>query len=193
MLIVRSAWRNALIAVTVLAGGFALAQTGPPNPTSTHEPRWKEYLYPDEGFAILAPDAPNHHKSSQVSDGTVYVFSLKDHSAALTVANFSNGCSAAFTQYLSSVRTTMKQLKEGTLDTSKSGFRPDPSSVKELTVGGYPASEYQQEILKTGQMDYERWLCVGKRLYIFAAAWPRGLPRPVDVNRIADSFRLLPK
>jgi hypothetical protein len=193
MLIVRSAWRRVLIAAMVLAGGSARAQTVPPNPTSTNEPRWKEFLYPEDGFAILAPDAPNRHKSAQVSEGTAYVFSLTDHSAALTVANFSNGCSAAFTQYLTSVRTSMKQLKEGTLDASKTGFRPDPSSVKELTVGGYPASEYQQEVLKTGQMDYERWLCVGKRLYILVASWPRGLPRPADVNRMADSFRLLPK
>ncbi len=193
MLIVRLAWRSALIAAMVVAGGPARGQTAPPNPTSTHETRWKEYVYPDDGFAILAPDAPGRHKSSQVSDGNAYVFSLTDHSAALTVANFPNGCSAAFTQYLTSVRTTMKQLKEGTLDASKTGFRPDPSSVKEITVGGYPASEYQQEVLKTGQMDYERWLCVGKRLYVLVAAWPRGAARPADVDRIANSLRLLPK
>jgi hypothetical protein len=182
-----------LVAATSLGGWPALAQTSPPGSTSSQQPGWKEYVYPNDGFAVAFPSAPNAHKDSQVPDGNAYTLSLKDVGVSLHVANYPDGCAERFAQYVGTVRKAMKQLHDGTLDVSRSGFRPDPASVKETMVSGFPATEYEQEVLQSGQKDYERWSCVGTRLYIFTALWPRERPKPRDVTRIVDSFRLLPK
>jgi hypothetical protein len=42
-------------------------------------------------------------------------------------------------------------------------------------------------------MDYSRRQCLNDRMYSFWARWPAGHPRPKDVNRILDSFRVLAK
>jgi hypothetical protein len=184
----------ALLAATMHLGAcLARAQTLPPNSTSSQQTGWKEYVYANDGFAATFPVAPNAHKDSQVRDGTAYTLSFKDAQITLHVVNYPNGCGEAFAQYVGMVRKTMQQLREGTLDQSQSGFRGDPASVKEFALGGFPAIEHEQEVLQSGEKDYERWNCVQKRLYIFTAAWPRQRPKPMDVIRIVDSFRLLPR
>jgi hypothetical protein len=55
-------------------GGSARAQTIPLNPTLILEPRRKEYLYPDDGFAILAPDTPNRQELASLRRHRVRVF-----------------------------------------------------------------------------------------------------------------------
>jgi hypothetical protein len=39
---------------------------------------WKEYVYPENGFAITLPDDPHLHKSSQMPNGTAYSVPLSD-------------------------------------------------------------------------------------------------------------------
>jgi hypothetical protein len=182
----------AFLATTLSAAcSIVIAQTSSPKSKSGQEQQWKEYVYPNDGFAIKFPYAPTPHKDSQVPDGTAYTISSPVYDLSLHVANVQDGCASAFSQYLNLVRRLVKQLREGTLDQSQSDFRVDASSAKEITVGGYPAVEYEQEVKKSKRNDYERIQCVNKKLYMFTALWAADQSKPADVKRIVDSFRLL--
>ena len=168
--------------------GPAVAQSGSTPAQPGTGAAWTEYSYPKDGFAASFPIAPNPHKDTQLPDGTAYTVSLSSWNLTLHVANYPEGCSERFNQYLGIVRKTAKEPQD-----SAGPFRADPTSIKETTVEGYPAVEHIQEVVAAKVKSYERWHCVGTRLYIFTAAWPREQPKPPDVTRIVGSFRLLPK
>jgi hypothetical protein len=183
---------QALIA-TILPALCALSVAQSGKPISSLGAQWKEYVYSNDGFAATFPYPPTPHKDTQVPDGTAYTVALSRTSLTLHVANYAEGCKERFTRYVDVVRQTSKQLQDGTLDSAQSDFRPDVSSIKEILVGGYLAIEHEQEIKSLKQKSYERWQCVGTRLYIFTTSWPREQPRPPDLARVVTSFRLLPK
>lgn len=188
-----SALRHIVLAA-FFALRFAVAQTTLPKPEANQEQPWKEYVYANDGFAITLPAAPHPHKDSQMADGTAYTIYLpRDLSVTLHVGNFSAGCADVFREYLSTVKRTYSQAKDGAWTNSKPSFRVDLSSVREIKIAGYPAVEYEQEIAaaKGTFKDYERVQCVDKKLYILTATWPIGPPKSADLTRVINSFRLL--
>ena len=184
--------RALLLAAAMSLTGCPAVDQSASSPTKPGtEIRWSEYAYPKDGFAASFPYAPSPHKDDQVPDGTAYSVSLSGWGLTLHVANYPEGCSERFAQYLSIVRNATKEPQDR--DRVKSGFRGDPASVKEIMVDGYPAVEHVQEVIALREESYERWHCVGSRFYIFSATWPREQAKPSEVTRIVNSFRLLPK
>jgi hypothetical protein len=171
----------------------AVAQPDSRRPKSSQGAQWSEYVYSDDGFAAKFPYSPNAHKDTQVPDGAVYTLSLAGFTLTLHVANYPEGCSERFTRYVGIVRKTSKQLQDGTIEAAQGGFRVDPTTIREIIVAGYPAVEHEQEVISSKLKNYERWQCVGTRLYIFSAHWPQEQPKPPDVTRIVSSFRLVSK
>ena len=187
---------NRLIAecssIGVLAIIFILfsdnAWSQPPSPNSPKaQAQWSEYVFQKDGFAARFPNAPSPHKDSSVPDGTAYTMTLPGSRLTLHVANYPEGCRERFADYVAVVKNTKKSQDD------EGKFLADPKSIREMVVGGYPAIEHEQ-IIKASQLrSYERWQCVGQRFYIFTAVWSQDEPRPPEVARIVESFRLLPK
>jgi hypothetical protein len=147
---------------------------------------WKEYAYPNDGFAITLPSAPTPHKDPRFPDLQVNVYT----SGGVTLrAEFApNGCDSA----INTISKTAEELRAGQRKADPA-FRLDLTSVEQGSLEGYPFIEYQQSVIRDGVNSYERWYCVDKRLYAFSSVWAIGLTKPDDVNRIVRSFRLLKK
>ncbi len=140
---------------------------------------WKEYVYPNDGFAITLPSAPNPHRDLTMPNMTAYTVHLAGNiSVTLRVASEMRDCAS-----------TLALLKEGALHGKQPGQPIDPSSVRDFSANGYPGVEYEFNVnpkLKT----YDRYYCVKGRFYIFTADWPSNAPKPPAVARIIESFRL---
>jgi hypothetical protein len=67
--------------------------------------------------------------------------------------------------------------------------------VKEINVAGHLVVEHEQDVRDGDKAfrNYERWSCVDKTLYVLAAVWPTGRPKPVALGRIVNSFRFISK
>jgi hypothetical protein len=155
-------------------------------PEVTAQNGWKEYPYPNDGFAITLPSAPRPHKDAQFPNLQVNVYT--SGGITLRVEDAPNGCGSAIT----TIAKTANELRTGQKKPDPA-FRLDLASVRQGSREGYPFIEYQQTIVRDGVNSYERWYCVDKRLYAFSSVWAIGLTKPDDVNRIVRSFRLLKK
>src|SRR5450759_1928935 len=98
--VVRISKQALLAAILSAVSGFAVAQSDGGKLKPARETDWREYAYPTDGFAAKFPYAPTPHKDTQVPDGTAYTVSLPGSTFTLHVANFAEGCSARFTQYV---------------------------------------------------------------------------------------------
>jgi hypothetical protein len=184
--------------IATLMGSLLVAAQGLP-PKDAQQQQWKEYAYPNDGFAITLPHRADPHEDSTLSKATFTAFTVSgtqaytvglsaDRPVTLHVATFPKGCSDFFGQYQSLIRGA----KDGTIDTSKAGIQVDAATLREVTVGGYPAVENEHET-KSQSRYYDRTQCVDKKLYIFTVTWPAGSTKPSELSRIINSFRLLTK
>src|SRR5579863_3089067 len=75
-----------VLMIAVLSGPhFAKAQPGSPKSKSNSEPKWEEFVYPDDGFAIAWPERIESHKDTQVPGGMAYTLMLPQHPGNLWV------------------------------------------------------------------------------------------------------------
>jgi len=163
------------------------------------QPGWKEYAYPEDGFAITLPEEPSSHEDQQfppasfkayaVTRSQAYTVHLpQDLGVTLHVFAFPNGCSDFFGEY----RDVIRRAKAGTLDAAKAGVssKADPSSFRETTFNGHPAPEDERERASHTRY-YELTHCANRQLFMFTASWPTGSPKPQGLTRIISSFRHL--
>jgi hypothetical protein len=138
---------------------------------------WKEYSFPNDGFAITLPSPPNVHPDSQAPDITVYTVLLpKGIGVSLRVTHQDRDCLAAF-----------EDIKTGTW---QSAHNVDSATFQSVSVNNYPSVAFQYKPgAKTTLSD--NYYCVNRRWYTISAAWPNSHSRPEDVNRIIKSFHLL--
>src|ERR1051326_1237532 len=61
---------------------------------------WKEYSFPDDGFAISLPDAPRKHPDESIPDATAYSVNINaDYAVTVRAKKDPRGeCRAALTQ-----------------------------------------------------------------------------------------------
>jgi hypothetical protein len=97
---------------------------------------WKEYVYPNDRFAITLPSAPRPHKDAQFPDLQVNVYT--SGGVTLRVEDAPNGCDSAIT----TIAKSAEELKTGQKK-SDPAFRLDLASVKQGSLDGYPFIEYQ--------------------------------------------------
>jgi hypothetical protein len=157
----------------------------------TRQAQRGEYSYPTDGFAITLPQAVKSHADPQLPNGFAYTLVGGNPPVGLTlhVATFPEGCRDAYLAFAEPV----KQVKRGKIPTPpNSDFEPYVSSIREFQIDGYPAIEFEQNIKSLQRRDYECYLCVNKRLYIFTGSWAKGQQKPSEIKEVVDSFRLLP-
>jgi hypothetical protein len=106
----------------LLARGFGLGQQKTPA-------QWKEYTYPNDGFAITLPIPPNINESYALPGATAYFASLKsdDSDFVLRVMHKKGNCTAA-----------LAKMKEIVL--SGKDLNTDVSSLKEPSIDRNPGS-----------------------------------------------------
>ena len=138
---------------------------------------WKEYVYGRDGFAVNLPQAPSPHTDPNLPSATVYTIHLSSDSA-LSIRTLPDPRPCT---------DTLGQLKNGALGGKEPGV--DSASVKEISVAGYPGVEYSTS--RPDWNTYERYVCADGSYYIFTARWPSGKARPVVIDRIVGSLRLL--
>jgi hypothetical protein len=142
---------------------------------------WKEYSFPDDRFVITLPEAPVPHPDTQVENTMVY----SAGGVTLRVTRALGGCDDAITGMVQTMHD--KATKKSKPD---QGYEPDAATIKQGRLDGNQFLEYEQTV-RSSMRGYERWYCSDKKLYVFAARWPIGSPRPKSVDRIVKSFRLL--
>lgn len=143
-------------------------------------PPWKEYVYADDGFAVTLPSAPLPHKDLTMPHMNTYTVHLSDDvGITLRVSQERRDCVS-----------TLATLKDGALHGKQLEQPIDSSSVKDFSLNGHSGVEYEFAA-SPSQKIYDRFYCVQDRFYIFTAHWPTKGPRPADLTRIIESFRLL--
>jgi hypothetical protein len=149
---------------------------------SPSSPAWREYVYPENSFAITLPTDPHPHKSAQVPNGTAYSVRLSSASFILVTTEANERCVEA----VRSQSAMWEKWKNGPLE----GFRG--ISFREVEGPGYTGVEFVQQV-PSGSIDYERWVCGAHHMYVFASQWGSSKSKPNDLRRIVDSFRILTK
>lgn len=143
-------------------------------------PKWKEYVYSENGFAITLPSDPLPHKSLGMS-GTTYSVSLSNGARfSLYTMEASNNCVNAV--------GSQSAMYEKNKDAPPEGFKA--ISFREVSGTGYTGVEFVQQV-PNGKLDYERWVCGSRRLYVFVSLRKREESEPRELRRIVDSFRIL--
>jgi hypothetical protein len=138
---------------------------------------WKEYVYPNDGFAVTLPSSPTPHKDLQLPNMTVYTVRFSNEAGmSLRISDEKRQCA-----------TTIASLKEGALRGSHAAEKVD--SLREFSKNGYPGIDIESAVSSRIKR-YERY-CVNGKFYIFVATWPLGDGRPTGMTRVVDSFRLL--
>src|SRR3954453_22901192 len=99
--------------------------------SQSNKPIWKEYSFPEDGFAISLPDAPRKHPDKNMPDATTYSVNINpDYAFTLRVIRDPRECSAILGQLRDSVLTRKDQ-------------ETDPASLKDLDLDGHPGLEYE--------------------------------------------------
>jgi hypothetical protein len=159
----------------------------------TQQEKWKEYTFPKDSFAITLPERVDAHEDSTLSPATfkaftvstTYIYTVRVASGlvlGLHVVTFPGGCS----DFISKLQAAMA-------DPSKLGIHIDPSESDKVTeIGGFPAVENERDT-EPKIRSYDRFQCVGNKLYVFSTSWPRGSKMPPEISRAIESFRILQK
>ncbi len=141
---------------------------------------WKEYSYPQDGFAITSPSAPDVHPSPAVPDALAYIVSLpgtEDH-VALRVTQHPRDCQP--------VIATMRQK----IISGEARNTIPSTTLQEISTNGSAGLQYEWKVNDEHRV-LERWYCANDHLYIFGVGHAAGKPISKDMTRILDSFRIL--
>lgn len=148
-----------MMMLIILLGSFSTAQS---------KETWKEYSYPEDGFAITLPTPPNTHPDRNIPNATAYSVSLTpDFAFTLRVVRESRDCS----------------LVLGKLRTAN-------PSVKDVTIDGHPGVEYESDV-STERVVRLRYYCLNGRTYILAVNRERNSLLLPAAAKIINSFRLV--
>ena len=164
-----------LVLSLALLAPIAAPQGTSPKANSGHRQKWKEYAYPNLGFAISFPQIPKEQHLRDVMSYSIY---LRDdvfvHLYADNGITYCNGWE--------------EWAKDGTFKPKSHFPGPVVSESKVATIDGHVAiiGEFPRPSIHA--VDYSRQQCLSNRMYSFWARWPDGAGMPQDVRRIIDSF-----
>ena len=140
------------------------------------KPKWKEYKYPADSFAVTTPTAPNPHASPAFPGATAYAVRLGTDTSVVLRAKAMPDCSSVLPRR----KESLPSGKDANVDLS---------SLKELSLDGYAGLEYKWKT--PANTILERWHCIDGHLYILSASWPSAQPFPDEAARILNSFRFV--
>jgi hypothetical protein len=140
---------------------------------------WKEYSFPDDGFAITLPEAPRKHPDRNIPETNAYSVNINpDYAFTLRVKRDPRECSAVLAQLRESVVTRKAQ-------------ETDPASLKDVMLDGHPGLEYEWRV-SDERLGRIRYYCSEGRVYMLAVNREKGQPLLPEALRIMSSFKLLP-
>jgi hypothetical protein len=166
-------------ALDAVACSMTPGQTAAPE-SIANQSAWHEYICPKDGFAISLPKAPK--KQSLQRSNFYKLFLAEDESivAQLWVSPEPVDCTAWLREMQAMANQPLPPgAIRGTKETTFQG-RPGFESVDAHTNG-------------PTYLLYDLNQCLGNTTYRFHARWLTGHPKPEEVTRIFDSFRLLRK
>lgn len=169
--------KNLVLAVfTLFVVGACLALK---SPALKQQQQWREYVYPQDGFAIKLPYAPNPHNDNGDRHINVYTVQMGKTVVSLRAISRLMDCETALADQWDKAESN-KDPREPVVK----------GSLKQVSLAGMRGLEYQTE-LGSGQRSLHRFHCMDEhRFYIFNIGYA-GKQRPAEVDRIIQSFHLV--
>lgn len=143
------------------------------------QPQWREYVYPQDGFAITLPSAPNPHNDAGDRHINVYTVSMGKTVVSLRAISRLMDCETALAE--------LWDKAESNKDPREPVVR---GTLKQVSLAGMKGLEYETE-LGSGERSLHRFHCADEhKFYIFSVGYA-GKQRPSEVARIINSFHLV--
>jgi hypothetical protein len=161
--------RNCLLLLLVLVCG-AWAQ-------KARQSLWKEYVYPEDRFAIRAPASPRIYPDPQAPDVRIYHWDL----APLVVFTIHSGVRPNCLDVLATFKSSPAKSKYG---------EKIPGSMKDISLSGYKGLQYEM-VLVTGRRAFERLYCAKEKSYSLTLAFPGSQTKSAEADLMFSSFRLV--
>jgi hypothetical protein len=141
--------------------------------------QWREYVYPQDGFAITLPSAPNPHYDGGDRHINVYTVSMGKTVVSLRAISRLMDCETALAEMW---------------EKADSGKNPNEpvikGSLKQISPPGMKGLEYETQ-MGSGERSLHRFQCADEhKFYIFNVGYA-GKQRPAEVDRIIKSFHIV--
>jgi hypothetical protein len=173
-----------LIVATGMLVGWAVA-------AAAQDAAWKEYVYPEDDFAVSAPAEPKLEKQTiRVVGGT----------SSAHIYSVSAGERGAFMMFVYLRHRTDRRSEKEVQEQARAGalrsVNGKMTAQSELALGIYRGSQLElesqhPEIARKNHRIRNRFYVVGRRLYQLMALSPAGEALPADTDRWFKSFRLV--
>jgi hypothetical protein len=167
-----------LFVVALLAQLSIQQASGQKSSAQKSAQQWREYVFPQDGFAITLPYSPRPYYDG--GDRHINVYSVQLGKTVVTLRAISRlmDCETALADQWDTA--TSKDSKAPVIK----------SSLKQIAPPGMKGLEYETE-LGSGERSLHRFQCADEhKFYIFSAGYA-GKQRPADVDRIIKSFHLV--
>ncbi len=155
-------------------------------PVLAPKAEWKEYSYPDDGFAMTSPGPPAFEKEQKAEDSgniELRMYSVDmvgGVEVLMSVSDFPNANHA-----------TPKEALQGAVNGSTAPPKAKKTSQKDIELQQVPGIEFEGE-----NGDFHllgRYYWKDNRLFSLLAVSPLGQPVPADALRMMDSLRFVTK
>jgi hypothetical protein len=177
-------WPMKMIVLAVLGvmlAGAPLAQksVAQKQAQKQQQSQWREYVYPQDGFAITLPSAPNPHYDGGDRHINVYTVAMGKTVVSLRAISRLMDCETALSE--------MWDKAENTRNPNEPVIK---GSLKQISPAGMKGLEYETE-MGSGQRSLHRFQCADEhKFYIFNVGYA-GKQRPAEVDRIIKSFHVV--
>jgi len=144
---------------------------------------WKQYSYPNDGFALSSPSKPVIvEEKSETASGTIEI-----HNYLIDLGN--NSAVKVSSVNLPPMDMPAKELLQAGKAGAVESMNATISSEKEITLDGNPGLEFEAKA-DTVRVRARVYM-VKTRLLTLLAKAPSGAPFPAEVSRIFDSVKLI--
>jgi hypothetical protein len=171
-----------LAVLGLMLAGAPLAQKSLAQKRAPKQPQqmqWREYVYPQDGFAITLPSAPNPHYDGGDRHINVYTVSMGKTVVSLRAISRLMDCETALSE--------MWDKAENTRNPNEPVIK---GSLKQISPAGMKGLEYETE-MGSGERSLHRFQCADEhKFYIFNVGYA-GKQRPAEVDRIIKSFHVV--
>jgi hypothetical protein len=170
-----------LAVLGVMLAGAPLAQksVAQKQAQKQQQSQWREYVYPQDGFAITLPSAPNPHYDGGDRHINVYTVAMGKTVISLRAISRLMDCETALSE--------MWDKAENTRNPNEPVIK---GSLKQISPAGMKGLEYETE-MGSGQRSLHRFQCADEhKFYIFNVGYA-GKQRPTEVDRIIKSFHVV--
>jgi hypothetical protein len=140
-------------------------------------PQWKEYAYPDAGFAVTAPVDPRIYPDPKAPDVRVHHWDLTPNISFVIHSGNRPNCQHVVEDFKAALQ---KGDSRGLV----------PGSMKDISLSGNPGVEYEWRE-GTARITLSRLYCAKEKAYHVTLAYPASKAKPEMANRLFSSFRLL--